>query len=55
MNAQREGSNIKIDIRLQLLFLGRNPKFNFGRMTIRELKEMRSKLAEEVKAKKVSA
>lgn len=49
MNAQRQGSNLKIEIRILLSVLGRDPKFDFGRMTIAELVAMKKELVAERK------
>jgi hypothetical protein len=55
MLTARQGSNLKIEIRLVLLALGRDPKFDFGRMTIEELKTMKRELHNEWKAMKAIA
>jgi hypothetical protein len=50
MNTSRKGHDLKIEIRLALSFLGRPTDVNLSRLTIEELKAMRSDLHAEVRA-----
>lgn len=51
MNTQREGSNLKVEIRIALSVLGRDPNdIDTRRMTIKELRETKRALHAEYKA-----
>jgi hypothetical protein len=55
MNAQREGTNLKIEIRIALSMLGRDPnEIDTRRMSLTDLRALRSKLRAEYKATKAA-
>ena len=52
MNAQRKGSNIKIQIRLTLSALGRETNINLDKYSLTELEQLNRSLFAELKSKK---
>lgn len=50
MNASRFGTQLKIDIRLALLSLGRDPHIKLDRIKIEDLKQMFAELRAEQRA-----
>ena len=54
MNSQKRGTNLKIQIRMTLSHLGRDPYASLARLTIKQLEELNSSLMQEYKAKKAA-
>lgn len=52
MNSQRNGSNLKIQIRMTLSALGRDTNINLNGLTMKELENLNRSLFAELKSKK---